>query len=299
MTRTDAHLTTARILTEALPYIQRYTGSTIVIKYGGSAMTDEQLKASFARDLVLLKQVGINPVVVHGGGPQIGTLLDQLGIQSRFVDGMRVTDTATMEVVQMVLGGLINQDIVSLVNQVGGRALGLTGKDADLIKAERLTIQRYHKDTKTPEIIDIGQVGRVTSVNCDLIHLLTGNGIIPVIAPIGVGAEGESYNINADTVAGELAKALEAEKLLLLTDVPGILNDAGEVCSELTPQQVRQMIDTGTIAGGMLPKITCALDALAKGVSAAQIIDGRLPHALLMELLTDAGIGSKVTVEGE
>lgn len=297
MTLTDAHVLTTQVLNEALPYIQRYADATLVIKYGGHAMTDEKLKANFARDIVLLKQIGTHPVLVHGGGPQIGALLDQLGIESKFVDGMRVTDSATMDAVQMVLGGLVNKDIVSQINQTGGRALGLTGKDVAFIKAEKLKMERPGEDMKSPEIIDLGHVGKITSIDCGVIDLLTQNDMIPVIAPIGVGEAGESYNINADIVAGEVAKALKAEKLLLLTNVPGILDAKGEVCTDLTLPEVEKMIREGTIAGGMLPKIHCALDAVANGVGAAQIIDGRVSHALLMELMTDSGIGSKITAD--
>ncbi|MEZ5558503.1 MAG: acetylglutamate kinase [Pseudomonadales bacterium] len=296
----------ASVLTEALPYIQRYHGTTLVIKYGGNAMVDERLKHTFARDIVLLKLVGMNPVVVHGGGPQIGELLKRLNIQSRFVDGLRVTDAETMDVVEMVLGGLVNQDIVSIINQHGGRAVGVTGKDGNLIRARQLTLNRREAPRdeppdsalQAPEIIDIGHVGEVVEVNVGVITALTEDNFIPVIAPIGVGERGESYNINADTVAGRLAEALRAEKLILLTNTRGIFDAEGSALAELTAQQVQAMIADGTISGGMLPKTGCALNALAGGVGSVQIVDGTLPHALLLEIFTDAGIGTKITLDG-
>lgn len=282
---------TAQVLTEALPYIRQFHGQTIVIKYGGNAMTEEALKSSFARDVVLMKLVGINPVIVHGGGPQIGELLTKLNIESRFVNGMRVTDAATMDVVQMVLGGLVNQEIVSLLNTHGGRAVGVTGKDGDLIQATKLAMD---PDLNAPEIIDIGHVGEITHINTEILTTLTASEFIPVIAPIGVGAKGESYNINADIVAGKVAESLQAEKLLLLTNTPGILDAKGETISEISRQGVQKLIQDGTISEGMLPKVQCALDAVNAGVSSAQIVDGRVAHALLLEVFTDAGVGTQI-----
>jgi acetylglutamate kinase len=287
----------ASLLTEALPYIQRYHGSTLVIKYGGNAMVDETLKNTFARDIVLLKLVGMNPVVVHGGGPQIGDLLARLAIPTRFVNGMRVTDAETMDVVEMVLGGLVNQDIVSLINTHGGRAVGVTGKDGNLIQARKLTITRSDPALTVPEIIDIGHVGEVASVNVDVITSLTRDNFIPIIAPIGFGERGESYNINADLVAGRLAEALAAEKLILLTNRPGILDRVGRTLETLTADEVEALIADGTINEGMLPKTACALAALRNGVQSVQIIDGTVPHSLLIEIFTDAGIGTKITLE--
>lgn len=285
----------ASVLTEALPYIQRFTDKIIVIKYGGNAMVDEQLKASFARDVVLMKLVGLNPVVVHGGGPQIGKVLDELNIESSFVDGMRVTDSRTMDVVQMVLGGLVNQDIVTLINQSGGKALGLTGKDGNLIKAKKMTIKRSSPDMKEPEIIDIGHVGEVVSINRGVVDMLIHSDIIPVIAPIGTDDAGSSYNINADLVAGRIAEELSAEKLILLTNVAGLEDANGNVMSGLSPEQVEDMISDSTISGGMLPKIDCALKAVQRGVNSAHIIDGRVNHAVLLEVLTDEGVGTLIT----
>ena len=285
----------AKVLTEALPYIQRFTNKTIVIKYGGNAMVDEQLKQNFARDVVLMKLVGLNPVVVHGGGPQIGQVLQELGIESSFVDGMRVTDSRTMDVVQMVLGGLVNQDIVSLISRSGGKALGLTGKDGDLIKARKLVIKRSSPEMLEPEIVDIGHVGEVVSVQRGVVDMLVHSDIIPVIAPIGTDASGTSYNINADLVAGKVAEELDAEKLILLTNVAGLEDASGEVLSGLSPEQVQALIDDGTIQGGMLPKIGCALSAVQNGVNTAHIIDGRVNHAVLLEVLTDEGVGTLIT----
>ncbi len=289
----------ASVLTEALPYIRRYHGSTLVIKYGGNAMVEPQLQNTFARDIVLLKLVGMNPVVVHGGGPQIGQLLARLGIPSRFVDGMRVTDAETMDVVEMVLGGLVNQDIVSLINQHGGRAVGVTGKDGGLIRARKMTLKHNDQVLDASEIIDIGHVGEVVSVDVGIIDSLTRDDFIPVIAPIGVGASGESYNINADLVAGRLAEALAAEKLILLTNRPGILDAAGGRLPSLSAAEVEALIADGTINEGMLPKTTCALDALRGGVGSVQVIDGTIAHSLLIEIFTDAGIGTKITLEPE
>jgi len=284
----------AHILTEALPYIQRYSGKTIVIKYGGNAMTDENLKQSFARDIVLLKQVGINPVIVHGGGPQIGSLLEKIGKESQFIEGMRVTDTETMDVVQMVLGGLVNKQIVSDINQAGGRAIGLTGKDGELIVAEKLTLKDKAKDNLPPEIIDLGHVGTVKKINAGIVKLLDSEKYIPVIAPVGVGEDGASYNINADLVAGEMAAVLGAERLLLLTNTPGVLDKEGNLLTGLNHKIIKALIDDGTIQGGMLPKLQCALDAVDAGTKSSCIIDGRVPHAVLLELLTNEGVGTLV-----
>ena len=282
------------VLTEALPYIREFQGWTIVIKYGGNAMVDEHLKTTFARDVALMKLVGMNPVVVHGGGPQIGALLEKLNIPTRFVDGMRVTDAATMDVVEMVLGGLVNQEIVSLLNQQGGRAVGITGKDGSLIEATKLKLS--HADPKPSEIIDIGHVGEVRAVNARVLDTLTHSGFIPVIAPIGVGPEGESYNINADLVADAIARALDAEKFVLLTNTAGILDNGATVAS-LTAPEAQALIDKGAVSGGMLPKVQCALNAVAGGVTSVQIIDGTVPHALLLEIFTNAGVGTKITGE--
>jgi acetylglutamate kinase len=285
------------VLTEALPYIQRYHGSTLVIKYGGNAMVEEALENAFARDIVLLKLVGMNPVVVHGGGPQIGSLLERLAIPTRFVDGMRVTDAETMDVVEMVLGGLVNQDLVSLINKHGGRAVGITGKDGNLIQARKLTLRKSDPSLTAPEIIDIGHVGEVVAVNTGVITALTQANFIPVIAPIGVGETGESYNINADLVAGRVAEALRAEKLILLTNKPGILDREGRTLETLTAAGVEALVADGTINEGMLPKTDCALEALRNGVRSVQIIDGTVAHSLLVEIFTDAGIGTKITLE--
>ncbi|HHX83286.1 MAG TPA: acetylglutamate kinase [Pseudomonadaceae bacterium] len=285
----------ASVLTEALPYIQRFTNKTIVVKYGGNAMIDEELKNSFARDIVLMKLVGMHPIVVHGGGPQIGELLGKLNIQSNFIDGMRVTDSATMDVVEMVLGGLVNKQIVSLLSKNGGKAIGITGKDGDFIRARKMTLKRKTEQADAPEIVDIGQVGEVESINPAIINMMKQSDFIPVIAPIGFDAEGRSYNINADIVAGKVAALVGAEKLILLTNISGVQNKAGEVVTGLTTGQVDAMIADGTIHGGMLPKINCALDAVNSGVTSAQIIDGRIPHAVLLEVFTDKGIGTQIT----
>jgi acetylglutamate kinase len=291
----DSAINIANVLTEALPYIQKFTGRTIVIKYGGHAMVDEELKQKFAQDIVLMKLVGLNPILVHGGGPQIGKLLAELNIESSFVDGMRVTDSKTMDVVQMVLGGLVNQDIVNLINTAGGNAVGLTGKDGNLIIAKKMMIKRSSPELTTPEIIDIGHVGEVVRINQDLLNLLTQSNIIPVIAPIGVGEDGATYNINADLVAGKIASELKAEKLLLLTDVAGIKDKNDQLLSSLTLSEVDSLIKDGTISGGMLPKIGCAVDAVKGGVNSAQIIDGRVAHAVLLELLTNEGVGTMIS----
>jgi len=285
----------ASVLTEALPYIQHFTGKTIVVKYGGNAMIDEELQNSFARDIVLMKLVGMHPIVVHGGGPQIGTLLEKLDIKSHFVDGMRVTDSATMDVVEMVLGGLVNKQIVSLLNKNGGKAIGITGKDGDFIRARKLTVTRHTPGMEAPEIIDIGQVGEVASMNPGIIEMLKGSDFIPVISPIGADEHGASYNINADIVAGKVAQMVMAEKLILLTNISGVQDKQGNVLTGLTTAQVKDLIADGTIHGGMLPKINCALDAVNSGVISAQIIDGRVPHAVLLEVFTDEGIGTLIT----
>ena len=286
---------TAEILIEALPYIQRFHGKTVVIKYGGNAMVDERLKNSFGRDIVLMKHVGINPVVVHGGGPQIGRLLQQLGKKSLFVDGMRVTDSETMDVVLMVLGGLVNKEIVNLINRHGGSAVGLTGKDGGLIRAKRLTITRKSPELDASEIIDLGHVGEVASIDPSVVKKLEEGNFIPVIAPIGVGRDGRSYNINADLVAGKIATVLAAEKLILLTNTAGIINKQGSLLTGLKPKGIGGLISDGTIHGGMLPKVNCALDAVNSGVRTAHIIDGRVEHAVLLELFTDQGIGTLIS----
>jgi len=290
---------TAHILNEALPYIRRFHGSTIVIKYGGNAMVDEQLKESFARDVVLMKLVGMNPVIVHGGGPQIGKTLEEMGRQTEFVAGMRVTDASTMEVVEMVLGGLVNKEIVQLLNSHGGKAVGLSGKDGGLIQARKLQVTRETPGADAPEIIDVGLVGEVAGIDPGVVETLDGGNFIPVIAPIGTGPGGETYNINADLVAGKLAEELGAEKLVLLTDVPGILDQAGSLLTGLDPERVNGYIADGTIAGGMLPKVRCCLDAVEGGVHGAHIIDGRVDHALLLEVFTDAGVGTLIRRDGE
>ena len=283
------------VLSEALPYIQRFSGKTVVVKYGGNAMTEDTLIDSFARDMVLMKEVGINPVVVHGGGPQIGELLKKLNIESRFINGMRVTDAQTMDVVEMVLGGLVNKGIVNQINQCGGKAIGLTGKDGAQIRARKLKVEHQTPEMTAPEIIDIGHVGEVEHVSTDLFEMLAARDFIPVIAPIGVDTEGRSYNINADLVAGKVAEALGAEKLMLLTNVAGLMNAEGNVLTGLTTAQVDALIADGTIHGGMLPKIRCALDAVKGGVKSAHIIDGRVPHATLLEIFTNAGVGTLIT----
>jgi acetylglutamate kinase len=281
----------ASILAEALPYIRRFHDKTIVVKYGGNAMTDDALRHSFARDVVLLKLVGMNPVVVHGGGPQIDDLLKRVGKQGEFVQGMRVTDADTMELVEMVLGGQVNKEIVNLINQHGGKAVGLTGQDGAFIRARKLLMPRRDKPE---ELIDIGQVGEIVSIDPGVIaHLDTGD-FVPVIAPIGVGPEGESYNINADVVAGKLAEILQAEKLILLTNTPGVLDQTGKLLTGLTPKEIDAMFADGTLSGGMLPKISSALDAARGGVKSVHIIDGRVEHALLLEILTDEGVGTLI-----
>ena len=286
-----------QVLTEALPYIQRFTGKTLVIKYGGNAMVDETLKNSFARDIVLLKAVGINPIIVHGGGPQIGDLLKRIGKESEFFEGMRVTDSETMDVVEMVLGGQVNKSIVNLINTHGGRAVGLTGKDGGLICAEKMQISRKNSDdpaVNVSELFDLGHVGKVKSIDTSVIDMLIRSDFIPVIAPIGVGEDGQSYNINADLVAGKIAEVLQAEKLILLTNTEGLLDGEGKLLTGMTAKQVTDLIDEGVIHGGMLPKIGCALDAVQAGVTTAHIIDGRVQHAVLLEMFTDEGVGTLI-----
>jgi len=291
----ESAMQVAAVLSKGLPYIQRFTGKTVVIKYGGNAMENAELKSSFARDVVLMKLVGINPIVVHGGGPQIGELLERLNIKSRFVNGMRVTDSETMDVVEMVLGGQVNKQIVSLINSHGGTAIGLTGKDANLIRARKLEVFDRSPEVASPEIIDIGHVGEVESVNVEVIEMLTRSNVIPVIAPIGVGPDGASYNINADLVAGKVAEAMKAEKLILLTNVSGLKSKDDKVLTGLTAKQVNALIEDGTIHGGMLPKIRCALNAVENGVRTAHIIDGRVAHATLLEIFTDEGVGTLIS----
>ena len=281
----------ARILSEALPYIRRFHGKTIVVKFGGNAMTDAGLQASFARDVVLLKLVGMDPVVVHGGGPQIESLLARLGIKSEFIQGMRVTDAATMDVVEMVLGGAINKDIVTLINQAGGKAVGLTGQDGAFIRARKMLVA---SENKPDRMLDIGQVGEIEAIDPSVIEALESGGFIPVVAPIGVGADGVSYNINADLVAGKLAEVLRAEKLIVLTNTPGVLDKDGKLLTALTPRKIDDLAAKGVISGGMLPKIASVLDAARNGVKACHIIDGRVPHALLLEVLTDQGVGTLI-----
>jgi acetylglutamate kinase len=285
---------TAEVLIEALPYIQRLFDKTIVIKFGGNAMIDEALQDAFARDIVLLKQVGLNPVVVHGGGPQINQMLEKLGKQGEFIQGMRVTDRETMDVVQMVLGGLVNKDIVALINRHGGRAVGLTGRDAGLVRARKLKMTHQTEAMLEPELIDIGHVGEVASIDPSILKVLEKKDFIPVIAPIGVGEDGEAYNINADVVASKIAQVLGAEKLLLLTNTAGVLDKQGKLLTGLSARDVEALIENGTIYGGMLPKIDFALDAVRGGVKTVQIIDGRVPHAVLLELLTDKGVGTLI-----
>ncbi|MBP6341871.1 MAG: acetylglutamate kinase [Moraxella sp.] len=285
---------TADVLTEALPYIQRFEGKVMVVKYGGNAMTDPILESSFARDIVMLKTVGIHPVVVHGGGPQVDNLLKELGRSSDRIDGMRVTDKATMDVVEMVLGGSVNKSIVNLINKHGGRAIGLTGKDASLIRAKKLPMTKTDEQGN-PQQIDLGFVGDVVSINRDVIDLMIASNFIPVIAPLGVDDEGNTYNINADVVAGKVAEFMLAEKLILLTNIKGVLDKAGNVATGLTPSKVDEMIADGTISGGMIPKISYALEAVKNGVKSAVIVDGRVPHATLLEVFTDKGVGTLIS----
>ena len=286
----------AGILAEALPYIRRFKKKTIVVKYGGNAMVDESLKEGFARDIVLMKLVGINPVIVHGGGPQINQLLDKIGKESQFIKGMRVTDRETMDIVEMVLGGLVNKDIVNLVNGHGGKAVGLSGKDGGLIRARKMVLTGEHDPAlDAPEIIDIGHVGEVESVDPEIVKLLESGEFIPVIAPIGVDEAGQTYNINADIVAGTLARTLMAEKLVLMTNTAGVLDENGDIMTGLSAAEVDQLVKSGAIHGGMLPKVACALDAVKSGVKSAHIIDGRVKHALLLEVFSDEGVGTLIT----
>ena len=291
----EAALNIAQVLTEALPYIQRFTGKTIVVKFGGNAMVDPLLHESFARDVVLMKLVGMNPVVVHGGGPQIGALLAKLNIKTEFVEGMRVTDAETMDVVEMVLGGSVNKEIVSSINRNGGKAIGVTGKDGQLIRAHKLQVSRSSPELAATEIVDIGHVGAVDQIDTEVLNVILDSHFIPVIAPIGVGEDGSTYNINADLVAGKLAQVMQAEKLMLLTNVAGLLDKQGGILTGLSTEQVDELIADGTISGGMLPKISCALDAVKSGVTSAHIIDGRVPHAVLLETFTDEGMGTLIT----
>ncbi|MGD8367149.1 MAG: acetylglutamate kinase [Desulfobacterales bacterium] len=286
----------ADILIEALPYIRKFTGMTVVIKYGGHAMVDEQLKEDFARDVTLLKFIGLNPVVVHGGGPQINQVLDRMGISPKFVRGMRLTDEPTMDVVEMVLGGKVNKAIVAQINRQGGRAVGLSGKDGELIQARKMKIYHQEDADKPPEIIDPGLVGEVTRINPTIIETIARQGFIPIIAPVGAGEAGETYNLNADLVAARIAVALSAGRLIYLTDVDGVLDPEGRLISSIDAETIRQMVETKTISGGMIPKIEYALDALRAGVGKVPIINGKRRHALLLELFTDSGIGTEVTV---
>jgi len=295
----ESALNVARVLTEALPYIQRFIGRTVVVKFGGNAMTDRALHESFARDIVLMKLVGMNPVVVHGGGPQIGALLDKLGIESRFVGGMRVTDSETMDVVEMVLGGSVNKEIVASINHAGGKAIGVTGKDGRLIRARRLDGSQLSPELNAPEIVDIGHVGEVRQIDREILDVILESDFIPVIAPIGVDEQGNTYNINADLVAGKIATVMQAEKLMLLTNVSGLLDGNGEVLTGLSARRVDELIADRTIRGGMLPKISCALEAVKSGVASAHIVDGRVAHAVLLEIFTDAGMGTKITSRGD
>ncbi len=295
MLKQKSALRIAQVLTEALPYIQRFTGKTMIIKFGGNAMVDPSLHESFARDVVLMKLVGVNPIVVHGGGPQIGALLDKLGIQSEFVDGMRVTDSATMDVVEMVLGASVNKEIVSTINRNGGKAIGVTGKDGQLIRARQLEVSRQTPGMTATEIIDIGHVGEVEKIDTEVLKMIQDSNFIPVIAPIGVGEDGQSYNINADLVAGKLAEVLQAEKLMLLTNVEGLLDKEGELLTGLSTKRTEELLTDGTVQGGMLPKVRCALDAVKGGVRSAHIIDGRVPHAVLLEVFTEEGVGTMIS----
>jgi acetylglutamate kinase len=284
----------AKVLIESLPYIKEFYNKTVVVKYGGHAMVDENLKKCFALDIILMKLIGINPVVVHGGGPQINRVLEKMKITPSYIDGMRVTDGETMDVVEMVLVGKVNKEIVGLINQYGGKAVGLSGRDGDLIKAEKMTIRKNQAKDAPPEIIDLGRVGRVTEVNPEILKTLETRDFIPVIAPVGVGADGQSYNINADLVAGAVATHLQAVKLILLTDVEGVLNRDGKLLSSMTRDEAQQMIDSGVIVGGMIPKIRCCQDVVASGVGKAHIIDGRVEHAIILEMFTQHGIGSEI-----
>ncbi len=290
-------LRTAKTITEALPYMRRYAGKTFVIKYGGHAMGDTELAEIFARDIVLMKQVGIHPVVVHGGGPQIGAMLDRLAIKSEFIDGLRITDADTVSIVEMVLSGTINKQIVTAINKAGGTAIGVSGKDGDLIKASKLRRTRRDKDSNIEKILDLGFVGEPREVNPQILTSLEQSGMIPVIAPIGVGAGGETYNINADTVAGAVASSIGATRLLLLTDVAGVMDIEGNLLTDLVSAQVRDLMTDGTITGGMIPKLETCLGALDMGVEAAVILDGRVPHVLLLEIFTEGGVGTLISAD--
>lgn len=293
MENNDILVEKAGILSEALPYIRRFAQKTIVIKYGGHAMVADDLKESFARDVTLMKYIGINPVVVHGGGPQIGKMLERIGKQSHFLAGMRVTDQETMDIVEMVLAGKINKEIVALINRFGGHAIGLSGKDGNLIQARQLHVYRYQGDDRAPEIVDIGLVGEVERVNVGILRTLERSNFIPVVAPVGIGEAGETYNINADLVAGAIAGALGAIKLLLMTDVPGVLDKEGRLISSMTLPEAADVMQDDTLKGGMIPKVQCAVDALQAGAEKVHIIDGRVPHAILLEVFTDSGIGTE------
>ena len=284
----------ARLLVEALPYIRRFYQTTVVIKYGGHAMVAQDLKESFAQDIVLMKYIGINPVVVHGGGPQINDMLKRLGIKSEFHDGMRVTDPATMDIVEMVLAGKINKEIVALINRHGGQAIGLSGKDGQLIEARKLNVYRHQGDDQPPEIIDLGLVGEVQRINVEVLAILERSNMIPVIAPVGVGEDGETYNINADLVAGRIAGALHAKKLLLMTDVAGVLDGEGQLIPSMTIAEAADAMQQETLRGGMIPKVQCAIEALQEGAEKVHIVDGRIPHAILLEIFTDAGVGTEI-----
>lgn len=291
----NSPLQKAKVLVEALPYMQRFYGKRMVIKFGGHAMVQEQLKRSFAMDMILLKAIGLHPVVVHGGGPQIGDTLRKMGKESQFYRGMRITDQETMDVVEMVLVGKVNKEIVGLINSEGGRAVGLSGKDGALIWARKLLMESSGDQERPPEIVDLGKVGEVERVNPEVLLALEKERFIPVIAPVGVGPQGDSYNINADLVAGAVAASLKAEKLILLTDVEGVMDEAGRLVSTIRASQVKDMIDRGVIRGGMIPKVNCCLDAISGGVSKAHIVDGRQEHAVLLEIFTDVGVGTEIT----
>ncbi|MDP6345639.1 MAG: acetylglutamate kinase [Alphaproteobacteria bacterium] len=294
----DEHLRTARTLSEALPYMRRFAGQVFVVKYGGHAMGDDQLARTFARDVVLMKQVGINPVVVHGGGPQIGAMLDRLKIKSSFVDGLRVTDAETVDIVEMVLSGSINKQVVTAINNAGGSAIGLSGKDGRLIEARKLQRLTRDPDSNIEKVLDLGFVGEPVRIDPGMLDILDRSDLIPVVAPIGVGAEGETYNINADTVAGKIAATLRAAKLIMLTDVAGVLNGEGGLISKMSPAQARELMAGEVIKGGMIPKLETCLSAVEQGVAAAHILDGRLPHVLLLEAFTEAGVGTMIEADG-
>ena len=296
MSRMKKDIEKAKILIESLPYIREFYNKTVVIKYGGHAMVDEELKKSFALDIILMKYIGINPVIVHGGGPQINKVLDKMQIKANYVEGMRVTDTETMDVVEMVLVGKVNKEIVGLINQQGGKAVGLSGRDGDLIRAKKMTIQKSHAAAAPPELIDLGRVGEVTQVNPDILKTIDAQDFIPVIAPVGVGEDNFSYNINADLVAGAVAGQLKAAKLILLTDVEGVLDNDSELVPSLSSQEADQLLASGAIAGGMIPKVKCCQSALADGVTKTHIIDGRVEHAILLEIFTDQGVGTEIVL---